>query len=120
MNVLVVGGAGYVGGAVTDCLSLISENRNVFRLGIDCLDIRVYDSLLYEETYRKHIPFVHGDVRERDKLSQQLKWADAVIWLAALVGDPVCASNVEEAEEVTAIAVVGVAQTGAGHLFKNL
>ena len=43
MNVLVVGGAGYVGGAVTDA-SLTSEHR-----------IRVYDALLYEESYRKPV-----------------------------------------------------------------
>ena len=47
MNVLVVGGAGYVGGAVTDLL-LQSDHR-----------ARVYDALLYEETYRKPVDFVY-------------------------------------------------------------
>ena len=54
MNVLVVGGAGYVGGAVTDLL-LESDHH-----------VRVYDALLYEETYRKPVDFVYGDVRGRE------------------------------------------------------
>ena len=45
MNVLVVGGAGYVGGAVTE---LLQVNHNQ----------RVYDALLYEESYRKPVDFV--------------------------------------------------------------
>jgi nucleoside-diphosphate-sugar epimerase len=79
MNVLVVGGAGYVGGALTDLLSR-SEHQ-----------VRVYDALLYEEAFRKPVDFVFGDVRDRELLQEQLNWADAVVWLAALVGDPACA-----------------------------
>ena len=45
MNVLVVGGAGYVGGAITDLL-MEGEHR-----------ARVYDALLYEESYRKPVDF---------------------------------------------------------------
>jgi len=83
MNVLVVGGAGYVGGAVTDLL--MQSNH----------DQRVYDALLYEESYRKQVDFVYGDVRDTDRLMPHLKWADAVIWLAALVGDGACGLNPE-------------------------
>jgi len=46
MKVLVVGGASYVSGAVTDLL-LESEHHS-----------RVYDVLLYEEFYRKPRDFV--------------------------------------------------------------
>lgn len=81
MNILVVGGAGYLGGAFTDLL-MKSEH-----------DILVYDILLYEETYRKQVPFVYGDIRDRVKLKPYLEWADAVIWLAALVGDLACSLN---------------------------
>ena len=45
-NYLITGGAGYVGGAVTDLLA--DSTRNV----------RVYDNLLYEEVYRKPLDFV--------------------------------------------------------------
>jgi nucleoside-diphosphate-sugar epimerase len=83
MNILIVGGAGYLGGAVTDLL-IESEHS-----------ILVYDILLYEDTYRKQVPFVYGDIRDRQNLKRYLSWADVVIWLAALVGDPV--STLDEA-----------------------
>jgi nucleoside-diphosphate-sugar epimerase len=81
MNVLVVGGAGYLGGAVTDLL-LASPH-----------ECRVYDALFYEESYRKRVPFFFGDIRDRERLKPHLDWADAVVWLAALVGDGACALN---------------------------
>jgi len=81
MNILIVGGAGYLGGVVTDLL-LETEHK-----------LRVYDLLLYEETYRKPVSFIYGDVRDSDKLKKHLLWADVVIWLAALVGDPACNLN---------------------------
>jgi len=83
MNILIVGGAGYLGGAVTDLL--IESEYNIL----------VYDILLYEDTYRKQVPFVYGDIRDRQNLKRYLSWADVVIWLAALVGDPV--STLDEA-----------------------
>ena len=85
-NILVVGGAGYIGGAVTDRL----ENYN----------LRVYDNLLYDESYRKPVDFVCGDVRDTDKLKKQLKWADGVIWMAAIVGDPACNLNQDLTVEI--------------------
>ncbi len=81
MNILVVGGAGYIGGGITDIL--IKSGHN----------IRVYDALIYEESYRKPIDFVYGDIRDYDRLLPHLEWADAVIWLAAVVGDGACALN---------------------------
>ena len=82
MNVLVVGGAGYVGGGIVDKLK---ETHSV----------TVYDSLIYEESYRKDVKFVYGDIRDHEKLLELLNSNDAVIWLAALVGDGACAINPE-------------------------
>jgi nucleoside-diphosphate-sugar epimerase len=82
VNILVVGGAGYVGGGIVDNLK---KNYNV----------TVYDSLIYEESYRKDINFVNGDIRDTDKLLPLLANSDVVIWLAALVGDGACAINPE-------------------------
>lgn len=81
MNILIAGGAGYVGGALTD--QLMQSNHN----------IKVYDCLLYEESFRKNIEFIYGDIRDTAKLTPLLKWADAVVWLAAFVGDGACAIN---------------------------
>jgi len=92
-NVLIVGGAGYVGGALTDILAG-SEHA-----------VRVYDSLVYEESFRKPVDFVFGDVRDRGLLEPQLKWADVVVWLAALVGDGACALDPELTREINADSV---------------
>jgi nucleoside-diphosphate-sugar epimerase len=62
--------------------------------------VRVYDALLYEETYRKPVDFFFGDVRDRERLRPHLDWADAVVWLAALVGDGACALNPEVTVEI--------------------
>jgi nucleoside-diphosphate-sugar epimerase len=78
-KVLVVGGAGYIGGWLTD--RAIEAGH----------DVRVYDLLLYEDRYLKDVPFVAGDILDRDRLRPELDWADTVVWLAALVGDPACA-----------------------------
>ena len=78
MKILIVGGAGYIGGALTDILK--DTNHKIL----------IYDLLLYEETYRKEVPFVFGDIRDYEKLKIHLDWADVVVWLAALVGDPAC------------------------------
>lgn len=88
MKVLVVGGAGYIGGAVTDLLLAAGH------------DVRIFDGLLYEEVFRKAVPFFFGDVRDREALRPHLQWAEVVVWLAALVGDGACALNPEVAEEI--------------------
>lgn len=82
-KVLVVGGAGYIGGAVTDVLS----SRRI--------PFTVYDNLTYENHYFKEVDFVHGDIRDHAKLKTLLKDHSHVIWLSAMVGDPACAINPE-------------------------
>jgi nucleoside-diphosphate-sugar epimerase len=104
MKVLVVGGAGYLGGAVTD---LLKDSAHEFR---------VYDALLYEESYRKPVPFVYGDVRDRERLKEQLCWADAVIWLAALVGDGACALNPDISVDLNQTSVQWLAENFDGRI----
>ena len=104
MRVLVVGGAGYVGGVVTDLL-LKSQHET-----------RVYDALFYEEAYRKPIDFIYGDVRDRERLKPHLDWAEVVVWLAALVGDPACALNPDISLEINQEAVKWLAQNFKGRI----
>src|SRR5205807_2089198 len=104
MNILVVGGAGYVGGAVTDLLQQTEHN------------VRVFDALLYEECYRKPVDFVYGDVRDTDRIKSQLKWADAVVWLAALVGDPACALHPDVSVEINQKSLKTVAENFNGRI----
>ena len=82
-NVLVAGGAGYVGGYLVD--AAIAAGHSV----------RVFDKLVYEDAYLKNVDFVFGDVTDIDSLRPHLNWADTVIWLSAVVGDPACALNPE-------------------------
>lgn len=77
---------------------------------------RVYDALLYEEEYRKPVDFIYGDVRDHEKLLNQLKWADAVIWLAALVGDGACALNPEISQVINCDAVEWLAKNFDGRI----
>lgn len=91
MRVLICGGAGYLGGALTD---LIQDH-----------EVRVYDNLTYEEDYLKPVQFVFGDIRDTRALMGQLNWADCVVWLAAIVGDGACAINPTLTEAVNQEAV---------------
>ncbi len=80
MNILVVGGAGYVGGGIVDLLNVNHQ-------------VTVYDSLVYESSFRKKVDFVFGDIRDYKKLNKIVNQFDAVVWLAALVGDGACSIN---------------------------
>ena len=64
MNILIVGGAGYIGGAITDILQNTNHRT------------RVYDSLIYEESYRKPADFVFGDVRDIETLRRILGYSE--------------------------------------------
>ncbi len=103
-NILVTGGAGYVGGAVTDLLKTTDHN------------VRVYDNLLYEDSYRKEVDFIFGDVRDARKLGEQLDWADVVVWLAAIVGDGACQLNPGVTREVNEASVKWLAENYDGRI----
>ena len=60
-NVLIVGGAGYTGGALVDLLTGSDYN------------VRGYDNLLDEHEYRKPVDFVFGDLRDERLLKPQLR-----------------------------------------------
>jgi nucleoside-diphosphate-sugar epimerase len=92
-NILVVGGAGYIGGCLTDLL--LSQGHHV----------TVLDRLLYEERFLKEVPFVFADVRDTAALTEVHQKYDTVIWLAAIVGDGACAQDPELTFEVNYQAV---------------
>lgn len=86
MKILNVGGCGYVGGCLTD--HLIEQGH----------DVTVYDNLMYEDRFLKDVKFILGDIRDLNKLSKIINDYDAVIWLAAIVGDGACQINPELTE----------------------
>jgi nucleoside-diphosphate-sugar epimerase len=83
MKILIVGGAGYLGGYMTDLLK--TEGH----------EVTVYDNLLYETRYMKDVHFIYGDIRDTYKLGALISDYECVVWLAALVGDGACAVNPE-------------------------
>ncbi len=103
-NVLIVGGCGYIGGAITDHLSGMGYN------------VRVYDSLVYEEVFFKPVDFVYGDIREHNKLKEQFEWADTVVWLAAIVGDGACALNPDLTYEINQNSVKWLSENFDGRI----
>jgi nucleoside-diphosphate-sugar epimerase len=80
-KVLIVGGAGYVGGYMVDYA--ISAGH----------DVRVIDNLTYEDKYLKDVDFHYVDILDFSTVEKHLQWADTVVWLAAFVGDAACAIN---------------------------
>ena len=103
MKVLIVGGAGYVGGGIVDLLSKKNE-------------VTVYDSLIYENSYRKNVDFIFGDIRDYKKINNILDQYDAVIWLAALVGDGACAINPALTHEINSETVKNLAKNFKGKI----
>ncbi len=88
-KILVVGGAGYVGGVIVDLL--LSKKK---------YEITVYDNLLYEESYRKNCKFIYGDIRDKKFYNPKLNSYDVIVWLAALVGDGACSINPDLTDEI--------------------
>jgi nucleoside-diphosphate-sugar epimerase len=92
-KILVVGGAGYIGGLTTN--KLVKAGHNV----------TVFDKLLYESRYLKKINFAYGDIRDTDAVIAAAKDMNVVVLMAALVGDPACAVNPILSEEINFLAI---------------
>jgi nucleoside-diphosphate-sugar epimerase len=103
-RVLIAGGAGYVGGYLVD--AAMSAGHTV----------RVFDKLVYEDAYLKDVDFVYGDVNEIQALKPHLDWADTVIWLAAVVGDPACALNPELTMDTNVSSVKRLVENFSGRI----
>jgi nucleoside-diphosphate-sugar epimerase len=93
-TVLVTGGAGYLGSTL------------VPQLLADGYVVRVLDSLRYGGRSllgvwsHPSFQFLRGDIRDRAMVRASLEDIDAVVHLAAIVGDPACAREPEEARAV--------------------
>lgn len=84
-QVLVIGGAGYIGSVLTK--KLLSKGYKV----------RVLDNLIYENSSSisdlmedENFSFIFGDFGNNESLEIALKEITDVVLLAALVGDPIC------------------------------
>ena len=87
LNVLVTGGAGYLGSVLIPVL-LDQEYR------VTVLDTFMFgQNSLLECCSHENFNVVKGDAREEDVLKPLLKKADIIIPLAALVGAPLCSRD---------------------------
>jgi nucleoside-diphosphate-sugar epimerase len=91
MKILVTGGAGYLGSVLS--LALIEDGH----------DVRVLDNLMYGGRSLLSV-FGHprfelmiGDVRDSRIVERAVDHVDAVVHLAAIVGDPACARDPQAA-----------------------
>lgn len=83
-NVLVTGGAGYIGSVLVP--DLLAKKHNV----------TVIDNLMYRQTSlapvirNKNLDLIYGDVRDKSLMKSLIKSADIIIPLAGIVGAPAC------------------------------
>jgi nucleoside-diphosphate-sugar epimerase len=88
-TVLVTGGAGYIGAPL--CQQLRASGRRV----------RVLDALVHgqegvaAELQGSGVELIRGDIRDPELRHRALVGANAVVHLAAIVGDPACAQDPE-------------------------
>ncbi|OGX47306.1 MAG: hypothetical protein A2243_01810 [Omnitrophica WOR_2 bacterium RIFOXYA2_FULL_38_17] len=99
MNILVTGGAGYLGAVMVP--KLLKEGHKV----------TVLDNFMYDQTslldccYDQDLTIVRGDTRDKVLVKKLLKDADAVFPLACLTGAPLCKKEPEAAKAILLDAV---------------
>jgi nucleoside-diphosphate-sugar epimerase len=109
MRVVVTGGAGYLGSVLS--LKLLEAGYSV----------RVLDSLLYggapllPVAGHQNFQLFKGDIRDAELLSDVLDRADAVVHLAAVVGDPACARDPDLAVDVNREASLRLIDAARAH-----
>jgi len=93
-NILITGGAGYIGSKLATKLLELNYNVTV----IDALKFSS-KSLNHLFNY-KNFKFIKGDVRNKKIIKKLIKSNEFIIPLAALVGAPLCEKNKKEAVSV--------------------
>ncbi|MBT7902048.1 MAG: NAD(P)-dependent oxidoreductase, partial [Candidatus Marinimicrobia bacterium] len=86
-NILVTGGAGYLGSTMVP--ALLEKGYKV----------TVLDNFMFKQNSLAHVcsnqnfEIVRGDIRDKKTMKDLMKGADVVIPLAALVGAPLCSED---------------------------
>jgi len=93
MNILITGGAGYIGSELIHYL--IPHHK------VTVLDNLMYDcTSLLRYTQHENFKFVKGDVRDTKVLKYLMSQNDIILPLAALVGFPLCDDHPRDAREI--------------------
>jgi len=99
MNILITGGAGYIGTELIETLKADSEVDKI--VVYDNLSRKNYNLFLGKEGAKSdRIRFVKGDILDSRKLKQELKGIDTVIHLAGKVTTPFADHNPHEFDQV--------------------
>jgi nucleoside-diphosphate-sugar epimerase len=94
LNILVTGGAGYIGSVLVP--QLLAQKHSV----------TVVDNFMYQQSslldccFEKGLRLVRGDVRDHRLLSELIARADAILPLACLTGAPICDRDPDTAKAV--------------------
>ena len=100
MNILVTGGAGYIGSVLVP--NLLENNHTV----------TVIDNFMYKQTSlassisNPNFELVFGDVRDSNLMLKLLSKADLIIPLAAIVGAPACDKDAITAQSVNKDSII--------------
>ncbi|CAO3383304.1 NAD-dependent epimerase/dehydratase family protein [Azospirillum argentinense] len=102
LNILITGGAGYIGSILTPALLDVGHR------------VTVLDNFMFRQVSLAHVcahpqfDVARGDARDESVLRPLLKDADVIIPLAALVGAPLCDMDKAAAEGVNRDAVLSL------------
>lgn len=93
-NILVTGGAGYIGSVVSKLL--LDEGHRVTVLD----NLSFGGESIVELLNNTQFKFIKGDIRSKSDIEKSLYEIDCVVHLAAIVGDPACAKEPDLTKEV--------------------
>jgi nucleoside-diphosphate-sugar epimerase len=107
-NVLVVGGAGYIGSMLVQRLLELGYKVRV-------LDLLLYGDASISEFYgHPNFELVQGDFRHIDTMVSASKGMDAIVHLGAIVGDSACSIDQDLTIEINLRATRTIAEVGKG------
>jgi len=113
-DVLVIGGAGYIGSALVERLLQLG-----YRVGV--LDLLLYGDAPIADFYEHpRFELIEGDFRHIDTVVRASQGRDAVVHLGAIVGDPACSICEDLAIEINVEATRTIAEIGKGFGVKRL